>query len=220
MSEFDPVSDFLSREQEALGELSGELDLNLPDKTEDPFSSNFPPLNQTNGGEFVMLNGDANNQTHSTSVPTIDQHGDDVFAPGTHNGFAPGVSVESSVANGFRTQTSISDTWCEDFNKRIAQKDAEEEKKLAELQASGAYDLENWYKHYRQQNQIRSAELRQKQSEAESGEQRPSNGPKPTVTDSKMWDQVCGMCDFQDKQKPATDLSRMRGILLSLKSST
>ncbi|KAA3680907.1 uncharacterized protein DEA37_0008636 [Paragonimus westermani] len=221
MSEIDPVSDFLTREQEALGDLSQELRFHNQTAgtwSDDPFGVNSGVTDEPgNINSYIMLNGDdavhsnptlfSSDMTDSSNFPT-DSHSQGPTQPnGTLNG------LDSSVH-------TVCETWREEYNKRIQQKDAEEERLLTQLKEAGSKELENWQRQYEQQKQLRAQELREKQNmDGKAESMNSSIKSKPSVNDSAVWAKVCDMCDFQAKQKNTPDLSRMRGILLSLKPS-
>ncbi|CAH8864383.1 unnamed protein product [Trichobilharzia szidati] len=204
VSEFDPVSDFLAREQEALGDLGDDfrLDENSPDPTVQP---NEP----TSDASYVFLNGESKiNGSH-----------------GEHNSSEPDFAVNDYDRDYNATesdlQSSGTEAWRDEFNKRIKAKDTEEEKKCLELIENGKKELNDWYKNYHQQLETRSRELREKKGDSNSlNGQFINGGSKPSVKDSAVWESICNLCDFQSKQKVAIDMSRMRGILLSLKPNS
>nr|CAH8864548.1 unnamed protein product [Trichobilharzia regenti] len=193
VSEFDPVSDFLAREQEALGDLGDDfrLDENCPDPA---VQLNEPPSDAS----YVFLNGES--KINGSHVNDCDRDYD---------------ATESDV------YSSGTEAWRDEFNKRIKAKDTEEEKKCLELIENGKKELNDWYKNYHQQLETRSRELREKKGDSNSlNGQFINGGSKPSVKDSAVWESICNLCDFQSKQKVAIDMSRMRGILLSLKPNS
>ncbi|CAH8594208.1 unnamed protein product [Heterobilharzia americana] len=201
-SEFDPVSEFLAREQEALGDLGDDFRID-----ESRTDIRDQPCEPTSDASYVFLNGEfkmngSHNEQHISSDPdcAISDYNRDY-------------NMTRSYTNSIGTES-----WRDEFNKRIKAKDAEEEKKCVELMENGKKELNDWYKNYHQQLETRSRELREKKSEPNGLNGQFVNGEsKPSVKDSAVWESICNLCDFQSKQKIATDMSRMRGILLSLK---
>ncbi|CAH8630150.1 unnamed protein product [Schistosoma rodhaini] len=207
MSEFDPVSDFLAREQEALGDLGDDFKLNEDTST---FSLNNLDTEVRSGepvsdASYVFLNGQSTmNDSHFGHNLTEP----DCRANNSVHDFDTIVSSDSNVGG--------TESWREEFEKRIKAKDAEEEKKCAELMETGKKELNDWYKNYHQKLETRSRELREKKHDS-NGHCMNGDGSKPSVKDTVVWEKICNLCDFQSKQKTAIDTSRMRGILLSLK---
>nr|CAX70062.1 hypothetical protein [Schistosoma japonicum] len=198
MSDFDPVSDFLAREQEALGDLGD--DFKLDEGTEGTETRSYEPVSDAS---YVFLNGQSGmNGSHV---------GDYLTKPDCT------VSDSDHDFNRVESDSNLSSTesWREEFNKRIKTKDAEEEKKCIELMEIGKKELNDWYRNYHQQLETRSRELREKKSDLNG--QLMNGGNKPSVKDSAVWESICNLCDFQSKPKTAIDTSRMRSILLSLK---
>ncbi|KAA0187822.1 Clathrin light chain [Fasciolopsis buskii] len=215
MTEFDPVTDFLTREQEALGELRSEINL-VDQSTPDVFASRHVETMDNNG--FVFLNGESDQHRASPPQPftsNVTEHQSAGTDYQLQNGL-PGLTENSNSV--FTTPVEANESWREAFNQRIAQKDAEEQKMVAELKEAGQKELENWYKHYQNQLNTRARELREGGAHAlmENGD---NSGQRPTVEDREVWEKICNMCDFQAKQKSVPDMTRMRSILLSLKPS-
>ncbi|CAL8070551.1 unnamed protein product [Calicophoron daubneyi] len=229
MSDFDPVSDFLSREQEALGELGNEINLTRPSgasEGDDPV-----PLihneHQENGG-FILLDSDAKPANSSTESPTSSPAPPEIKSSGEspipREGNITGIfmNLNGSLNTSQRSldhseeKMEENESWREKFNERVLKKDEDEKKEMIKLKEDGAKDLENWYKHYRQQMEQRAKALRSKTCCEHNGGAEPCNS-KPTVNDAQVWEKVCNMCDFQAKGKTGPDMTRMRSLLLSLK---
>ncbi|KAF7260008.1 hypothetical protein EG68_03179 [Paragonimus skrjabini miyazakii] len=125
MSEIDPVSDFLTREQEALGDLGQELRFDSHTTgtwNDDPFGVNSGVTDEPgNVNSYIMLN----DMTNSSNFPT-DSH-------------PHGLTQPNSTLNGLDSSAhTVCETWREEYNKRIQQKDAEEERLLAQLKEAGS----------------------------------------------------------------------------------
>ncbi|VDO60139.1 unnamed protein product [Schistosoma curassoni] len=154
---------------------------------------------------YVFLNGQStmngSNFGHNLAEP-------DCRANNSVHDFNTIVSSDSNVSG--------TESWREEFEKRIKAKDAEEEKKCAELMETGKKELNHWYKEYHQRLETKSRELREKKHDS-NGHFMNGDGSKPSVKDTAVWESICNLCDFQSKQKTAIDTSRMRSILLSLK---
>ncbi|CAI2732414.1 unnamed protein product [Schistosoma spindalis] len=200
MSEFDPVSDFLAREQQALGDLGDDFKL-----SEDIPNTEVRSCEPVSDASYVFLNGQStmngSHFGHNLTEP-------DYRANNSVHDFDTMVSSDSNVRG--------TESWREEFDKRIKAKDAEEEKRCAELMETGKKELNDWYKNYHQKLETRSRELREKKHDS-NGHFMNGDGSKPSVKDTAVWESICNLCDFQSKQKTAIDTSRMRSILLSLK---
>ncbi|VDP90059.1 unnamed protein product [Echinostoma caproni] len=201
MTEFDPVTDFLTREQEALGELGPEI--NFPNQP-DVFA-NEPTESQENGG-FVFLNGEQKQDNAPSPQPFEDAYPQHATGPNYQlsNGLT---GLNENTNSVFTANSEANETWRKEFNERVAQKDAAEEKSMAELKESGQKELENWYKHYQNQLKTRAQELRENtDSGTENGDTFGSTTTKPTVGDKEVWERVCDMCDFQVSLRPPPPL--------------
>ncbi|KAL5102906.1 Clathrin light chain A [Taenia crassiceps] len=209
------VSAFLAREKKRLDNLTDELfnaagiDSDL-DSLEDPKRDGdlvIEPEESQRIGEFA--DGFPVTATEPT-FNTSDQHINGTPQRKT--------SSQSSVTKG--QESAILESWRVNFEEDIKARDEREAAKRTELEANAKKELETWYAHYRQQMALRSADNRADAPRDASGKAYDGfSGQAPTVRDTAVWESVCGMCDLTSKNTRSThDLSRMRGLLLNLKT--
>lgn len=117
-------------------------------------------------------------------------------------------------------KNAFMESWKANFESDIKARDEKEAAKRAEWEATAKKELETWYAHYRNQMALRSADNRADAPRDASGKAYDGfSGTAPTVRDTAVWENVCGMCDLTSKNTKSThDLSRMRGLLLNLKT--
>ncbi|CAH8586636.1 unnamed protein product [Dicrocoelium dendriticum] len=211
MSEFDSTDTLFTGDQENLTQFGKEDNHNQSnDLSDNPFLAPASPSLPTFNDGYVMLN-----TTTNAATPAITEA--DPFSSAFNHIQEPHSSIPNGLQNHVIESSDECDTWRLRFDERIAKKDIEEEKALAVLKETASKELDAWYKQYRENISSRAKEFRAKQcSEGERGRGE-SVASKPTVTDTAVWERICDMCDFQSKHKTSSDLSRMRGVLLSLK---
>nr|CDS30976.1 clathrin light chain [Hymenolepis microstoma] len=117
-------------------------------------------------------------------------------------------------------ENAFMESWKANFEADIKARDEKEAAKRAEWETTAKKELETWYAHYRKQMALRSADNRTDAPRDASGKAYDGfSGTAPTVRDTAVWENVCGMCDLTSKNTRSThDLSRMRGLLLNLKT--
>ncbi|VDO05233.1 unnamed protein product [Rodentolepis nana] len=117
-------------------------------------------------------------------------------------------------------ENAFMESWKANFEADIKARDEKEAAKIAEWETTAKKELEAWYAHYRKQMALRSADNRTEAPRDASGKAYDGfSGTAPTVRDTAVWENVCGMCDLTSKNTKSThDLSRMRGLLLNLKT--
>ncbi|GAV08418.1 hypothetical protein RvY_18109 [Ramazzottius varieornatus] len=100
--------------------------------------------------------------------------------------------------------------WREDQKERLEKKDAEEEKKKAELRSQAQRELQEWYQS--QEDATKKMKKSNREAEKEFVNQRDSDKA------GEEWDRVSRLCDFNPKSAKGTkDVSRLRSIILQLK---
>nr|VZI50576.1 unnamed protein product [Spirometra erinaceieuropaei] len=226
----DPVQDFLAREKDALGDIANELggdgsDVGSLDDLRD-------------ASEAVAQNPSSHSPAASGDQPTHENatasHNDFVTVPPYLNAeeearprssaSSHASSHQSSKEKGPATPmaSAMMESWRANFEANIKERDEQEERKRQELEANAKRELDTWYSNYRSQLAARSTDNRSEGPKDASGKVYNSySGPKPSVNDTQVWDSVCSMCDLQAKNsKSAHDLTRMRGLLLNLKTPT
>ncbi|VDK41579.1 unnamed protein product [Taenia asiatica] len=211
----DRVSAFLAREKENLGDLRDEL------------------FNGTGNGSDLDSIDDSRRDSELVIEPEepqrIDEPADALPVTGIESTFNTGdqhfngtsqrkTSSQSSVTKG--QESAILESWRANFEADIKARDEKEAAKRVELEANAKKELETWYAHYRQQMALRSADNRADAPRDASGKAYDGfSGQAPSVRDTAVWESVCGMCDLTSKNTRSThDLSRMRGLLLNLKT--
>ncbi|KAN0061058.1 Clathrin light chain [Thecaphora frezii] len=264
--EVDPTADFLAREREAAGVLSGDADLfgaggaaSTAAPVHDDFersASAFPALDDdgipapsagAGSGGFgfddepvqaasVPSVGGANGeqderQQFESSFPEIPEEPTDNFGGGATNGYlatpAAAPMPTSSQHNATYTSANYDDDdeepeavrlWREKQKDDIARRDAEAERKKAEAISKAERDIDNFYAEYNTKKKKNIA--KNKEAEAKFHEERTRE-----LAEGTTWTRVCKILDLQNSQSKtiarttpgATDLSRMKGIYLSLR---
>nr|CDS23669.1 clathrin light chain [Echinococcus granulosus] len=211
----DRVSAFLAREKESLGDLTDELFNGTGSSSDLDFSEGSRRdgylVNELEESEVVGAPDSALPVTAAESTfSTSDQHVNRTSQRKT-----------SSPASVTKAQESaILESWRVNFEADIKARDEKEAAKRTELEANAKRELETWYSHYRQQMALRSADNRMDAPRDASGKAYDGfSGQAPSVRDTAVWESVCGMCDLTSKHTRSThDLSRMRGLLLNLKT--
>lgn len=123
----------------------------------------------------------------------------------------PPLDLPESVPRLAREEPEKIRTWREGQKRMLEQKDAEEEKKKAELRAAAQKELEDWYARYREQ--IEKSKQTNRNAEKEWVLDRDSK-----ATNGQEWETIAKLCDFNPKAaRNSKDTSRMRTIILQLK---
>ncbi|XP_054261319.1 clathrin light chain isoform X3 [Macrosteles quadrilineatus] len=227
--EVDPAAEFLAREQDQLAGLEDELK---------PAVTNGTPLDGT--GSFEMINtlgqGDGGFESNNygnelgdfvSSEPTVDFFSEDPVIeetstpPQTEEKAVKPSSPDSQKATPQSTPVKHQPAreepekikkWREEQKSRLEEKDANEEKKKAELREAAKKELEEWYKHHEELIAKTKADNRnaEKQFVAEAD----------AIEPGTEWERIAKLCDFNPKSsRTSRDVSRMRSIILQLKQS-
>lgn len=236
----DPVADFLAREQAELGDLDADLKLkeggsdvdsleDLRPATQEPSkeapadaapvedcSSVLEDSVEPDSNNFAAFESTSTTETINTNEAPNLPTGDDVCSNTSS-------TSEVHVKHTIPVQDSeLMSSWKDDFLEAIQRKDEAEAVRQTELEAEAKRELQTWYNNYRDQLSAKAVTNRSAPLTDESGaEYGKYSGPKPSADDTETWERVCGMCDMQEKNiKLTKDTSRMRRILLNLKSQT
>uniref|UniRef100_A0A1B6FKZ0 Clathrin light chain n=1 Tax=Cuerna arida TaxID=1464854 RepID=A0A1B6FKZ0_9HEMI len=207
-TDVDPAAEFLAREQDQLAGLEDELKPSIPPV----LISNGPgtamtPLDST--GSFEMIN--TLGQTDLTFDP---MSGGNAMQP------QPAVSPEPQKMAAqttpskpvIREEPEKIKKWREEQKARLEEKDANEEKKKAEMREAAKKELEEWYKHHEELIAKTKADNRnaEKQFVAEAD----------AIEPGTEWERIAKLCDFNPKSsRTSKDVSRMRSIILQLKQN-
>uniref|UniRef100_A0A1B6KXH6 Clathrin light chain n=1 Tax=Graphocephala atropunctata TaxID=36148 RepID=A0A1B6KXH6_9HEMI len=194
-TDVDPAAEFLAREQDQLAGLEDELKPAIPPVCITNGASMTPtPLDGT--GSFEMIN--TLGQTDLTFDP---------MSGG--NEMAPQSTPSKPV---IREEPEKIKKWREEQKARLEEKDANEEKKKAEMREAAKRELEEWYKHHEEVIAKTKADNRnaEKQFVAEAD----------AIEPGTEWERIAKLCDFNPKSsRTSKDVSRMRSIILQLKQS-
>jgi len=188
----DPAADFLAREQQ---ELAG-----LEDDGFENLSSETTATNLQNGFDALCLD------PTSTSL----QNG---FEALDHESGSEALQVNGmeSTENDAATPQKIL-MWREEQQKKIAEKDQNEESKMEEWRNTAKRELEEWYS--RQAEQVEKHKKNNRVAEAEFVKERDETTP------GNEWERISRLCDFNPKNNKNTkDVSKLRSILLQLKQN-
>lgn len=189
----DPAADFLERERQELGDITGNADINSFD---DPFNSNNAQM--SNGTYSPLSNEFGKNNQMSSNIRS-----------------SPYEAL--SDYNEQINEPEKIQKWREEFSARIQKKDVDEEVKCKEMREQAKKELDDFYKQRieqlernKEQNRINNRALEEEIISNTS--ETPSNGK---VYD---WDKITGLCEFNPKNnRSQKDLTRYRGVLLQLK---
>uniref|UniRef100_A0A1B6EHE2 Clathrin light chain n=1 Tax=Cuerna arida TaxID=1464854 RepID=A0A1B6EHE2_9HEMI len=223
-TDVDPAAEFLAREQDQLAGLEDELKPSIPPV----LISNGPgtamtPLDST--GSFEMIN--TLGQTDLTFDPMSGGNELGGFvAPDPTFDFMSAMQPQPAVSpepQKMAAQTTPSKPvireepekikkWREEQKARLEEKDANEEKKKAEMREAAKKELEEWYKHHEELIAKTKADNRnaEKQFVAEAD----------AIEPGTEWERIAKLCDFNPKSsRTSKDVSRMRSIILQLKQN-
>ncbi|XP_054261324.1 clathrin light chain isoform X7 [Macrosteles quadrilineatus] len=205
--EVDPAAEFLAREQDQLAGLEDELK---------PAVTNGTPLDGT--GSFEMINtlgqgdGGFESNNYGNEDPVIEETS---TPPQTEEKEATPQStpVKHQPA---REEPEKIKKWREEQKSRLEEKDANEEKKKAELREAAKKELEEWYKHHEELIAKTKADNRESALNAEKQFVAEADAIEPGTE----WERIAKLCDFNPKSsRTSRDVSRMRSIILQLKQS-
>ncbi|XP_054261325.1 clathrin light chain isoform X8 [Macrosteles quadrilineatus] len=204
--EVDPAAEFLAREQDQLAGLEDELK---------PAVTNGTPLDGT--GSFEMINtlgqGDGGFESNNYG----NELGDFVSSEPTVDFFSEATPQSTPVKHQpAREEPEKIKKWREEQKSRLEEKDANEEKKKAELREAAKKELEEWYKHHEELIAKTKADNRESALNAEKQFVAEADAIEPGTE----WERIAKLCDFNPKSsRTSRDVSRMRSIILQLKQS-
>ncbi|CAF1154690.1 unnamed protein product [Rotaria sordida] len=187
----DPAAEFLQREKQELGDITGNDDMNSFDS---PFNTNANHL--TNG-------------EHSSSINI-----------GSHNSeMSSDTNVSQYEALSQLNEPEKIQKWKEEFSTRINKKDVEEETKCKEMREQAKKELDDFYKQrieqmerIKGQNRLNNRTLEDDIFNNDDNSLKTSNGK------FNDWDKITSLCEFNPKNnRSQKDLTRYRSILLQLK---
>ncbi|KAM7533805.1 hypothetical protein Aperf_G00000114262 [Anoplocephala perfoliata] len=210
----DKLSQFLAREKDELGELANDL----PVGNEDGFDVCGSEDSKRDSSYVIDPEGPDVRQ-NSSSTPSVAELEETTEKNGHKlNGSSANLGTPSPVPP--IHENAFMESWKANFEADIKARDEREVVKREELEATAKKELATWYAHYRQQMSLRSADNRAEAPRDASGRAYDGfSGTAPTVRDTAVWESVCKMCDLTSKNPKSThDLSRMRGLLLNLKT--
>ncbi|XP_046666050.1 clathrin light chain isoform X10 [Homalodisca vitripennis] len=210
-TDVDPAAEFLAREQDQLAGLEDELKPSVPPV----LISNGPgtamtPLDST--GSFEMIN--TLGQTDLTFDPMSggNELGGFVASDPTFDFMSEMAAQTTPSKPVIREEPEKIKKWREEQKARLEEKDANEEKKKAEMREAAKKELEEWYKHHEELIAKTKADNRnaEKQFVAEAD----------AIEPGTEWERIAKLCDFNPKSsRTSKDVSRMRSIILQLKQS-
>ncbi|VDN60712.1 unnamed protein product [Dracunculus medinensis] len=188
----DPVADFLAREQGVLAGI-------------DDYTLDVAPLEGAliNGPDFVNnFVGAVDSELHTHEQRSVDQ-----TATWMSTGTTPSpLTVGSSP----KIEPEKIKKWREDQKEVLERKDAEEEKKKNEMRATAKKEMSDWY-NQREDRLVKTKMLNRKAEEEFIAD-------RDSVKEGAEWERIAKLCDFNVKNsKSASDLSRLRSLLLQLK---
>ncbi|XP_054261332.1 clathrin light chain isoform X14 [Macrosteles quadrilineatus] len=184
--EVDPAAEFLAREQDQLAGLEDELK---------PAVTNEDPV------------------IEETSTPPQTEEKVKPSSPDSQKATPQSTPVKHQPA---REEPEKIKKWREEQKSRLEEKDANEEKKKAELREAAKKELEEWYKHHEELIAKTKADNRESALNAEKQFVAEADAIEPGTE----WERIAKLCDFNPKSsRTSRDVSRMRSIILQLKQS-
>ncbi|VUZ41752.1 unnamed protein product [Hymenolepis diminuta] len=198
------VSEFLARERDDLGDLAGDIpggNGGGSDLDEDSKRDN----------SYVIEPEETEHHRSSTSAPSMAES--EEAAEKNVNG-----RDESKTSSPIQSthESAYMESWKANFEADIKARDEKEALKKAELEATAKKASNELFRSWRHADN-RAEAPRDASGKAYEG----FSGTAPTVRDTAVWESVCGMCDLTSKNTKSThDLSRMRSLLLNLKTSS
>ncbi|XP_046666048.1 clathrin light chain isoform X8 [Homalodisca vitripennis] len=214
-TDVDPAAEFLAREQDQLAGLEDELKPSVPPV----LISNGPgtamtPLDST--GSFEMIN--TLGQTDLTFDPMSGgNEGLPAAEPLPAQIEEPEMAAQTTPSKPvIREEPEKIKKWREEQKARLEEKDANEEKKKAEMREAAKKELEEWYKHHEELIAKTKADNRESAINAEKQFVAEADAIEPGTE----WERIAKLCDFNPKSsRTSKDVSRMRSIILQLKQS-
>jgi len=188
----DPAADFLTREQESLGDVLGAGSFEvIPDNPSLDFLDEAPV-------EAVL-----EQESQIMSEPEIIAPSAELFADDNVNTYA--ALKEATEPDSIRV-------WRQEQQEQISARDTEAETKRQEWKTEAAKELANW--HSKQEEVLTKNKAANR--EAQELFLKDNEEAKP----GQQWEKICKLCDFNPKSnRNSRDTARMRSILLQLKQS-
>ncbi|XP_054261328.1 clathrin light chain isoform X11 [Macrosteles quadrilineatus] len=197
--EVDPAAEFLAREQDQLAGLEDELK---------PAVTNGTPLDGTGSFEMINTLGQGDGGFESNNYGNVKPS-----SPDSQKATPQSTPVKHQPA---REEPEKIKKWREEQKSRLEEKDANEEKKKAELREAAKKELEEWYKHHEELIAKTKADNRESALNAEKQFVAEADAIEPGTE----WERIAKLCDFNPKSsRTSRDVSRMRSIILQLKQS-
>jgi len=218
----DPAAEFLSREQEAIGDVLGgdnfELIADNPAPAADQaldFLDEAPVAIPPAMSEPEVLAAPIMSEPEIVAAPAAEP----IFAPEPEVEAEPAPEAEPvfAAAPVYEALAEAAEPesirkWRLEQAEEIAARDAESEEKRAEWKAEAARELENWHS---KQNEV-LAKTKAGNREAQEAFLKESKESK----EGAQWETICKLCDFNPKSnRNCKDTSRMRSIFLQLKQN-
>uniref|UniRef100_A0A1B6KUT6 Clathrin light chain n=1 Tax=Graphocephala atropunctata TaxID=36148 RepID=A0A1B6KUT6_9HEMI len=241
-TDVDPAAEFLAREQDQLAGLEDELKPAIPPVCITNGASMTPtPLDGTGSFEMINTLGQtdltfdpmsggnelggfvasdstfdfmAEGSPAEESLPAQIEEPAEQPQPAVSTSPEPQKMAPQSTPSKpvIREEPEKIKKWREEQKARLEEKDANEEKKKAEMREAAKRELEEWYKHHEEVIAKTKADNRnaEKQFVAEAD----------AIEPGTEWERIAKLCDFNPKSsRTSKDVSRMRSIILQLKQS-
>uniref|UniRef100_A0A915K3Q1 Clathrin light chain n=1 Tax=Romanomermis culicivorax TaxID=13658 RepID=A0A915K3Q1_ROMCU len=214
MATSDPLADFLAREKDEFAVLDDEDAFGRVDELSHP-TSQLNGFSDTNGHanlngdeqDFFGVQNDDNISTTNADVTSFDS------LP-VASDLRPQSAVTPPVAIPVmpRIEPEKIRKWRDEQKTRLENKDAQEEKEKERLRQQARKELEDWYK-------IRDEQLEKTKNSNKSAEQEFVR-ERDVDLPGQEWERIARLCEFNPKaSKNAKDVSRMRTLLLQMKSA-
>ncbi|XP_041082356.1 clathrin light chain A-like isoform X5 [Polyodon spathula] len=191
--EEDPAAAFLAQQESEIAGIENDEGFSILDSGEIPSSlSNLTgdPNQDLNDAIDGAVNGDLHEESNGPS---------DTYAA-------------ISQVDRLHSEPESLRKWREEQLERLALLDANSRKLEAEWKEKAKIDLEEWY--CRQDEQLEKTKVNNREAEEALVTDLDENNP------GTEWERVARLCDFNPKSsKQAKDVSRMRSVLISLKTS-
>lgn len=208
--EEDPAADFLTREQETIGDVLGGDDFageNFELIADAPLAAP-PALDQ--GLDFLEESPVAVPDTFTSTISEPEVISAPVMSESEFIQQPSAAPIYAALAEAAEPESIRK--WRQEQAEQISARDAEAETKCAEWKAEAAKELENWHG---KQNEV-LAKTRSGNREAQEVFLAENTEQKP----GQQWEKICKLCDFNPKNnRNCKDTSRMRSIFLQLKQN-
>ncbi|XP_041112599.1 clathrin light chain A-like isoform X3 [Polyodon spathula] len=192
--EEDPAAAFLAQQESEIAGIENDEGFNILDSGEVPSSLGNSLTGDLNQGLTDAIDGAVNGDLHEEC-----------------NGPSDTYSAISQVDR-LQSEPESLRKWREQQLERLELLDANSRKQEVEWKEKAKVDLEEWY--CRQDEQLEKTKVNNRAAEEALVTDLDENSP------GTEWEHVARLCDFNPKSsKQAKDVSRMRSILISLKTS-